>query len=900
MGRRRCLVLFLFFLQLIFCIGLSQAAERKTYWKLAAVPQGTKLNTDFLYTAPQDACPHAFQAFSAVYEYPTVRWYLKQDPYVERLVHCNAIILNTANQEIEYGSFATVERFFKCPDGLEFTNPSYVCPAADWPEDSCGSGAKAALSFNGVALASCKAQEKSCPYGNPVFPGTGIKVATEVDYAAAGADALSLIRTYRSSFHIAPKNGFGAGWMHQYQKRLDTSIMYEPGGSLAALRGDGNYLRFFKSGSVWLSAEGRDRLIPSFNSTGAITGWQYESAEDGTVEAYDNTGLLRSVTALNGWQTGLVYSDATTPTSIAPRSGLLIKIRGQFGREMQLIYDSRVRIARVVGPDGKATDYQYNNNNMLVTATWSDQKIRQYHYEDSRFAFALTGITDEKGGRYATYAYDSLGRAISTEHAGGVDRFQFNVMGNGQTSVISPSGAGFTLSSELQGTVLRPTTASAACPECGGIAKSTSYDATGNVASRRDFADKETRYSYDALGRETQRVEGYGTADAKTTTTEWHPAWSLPLKVAEPGHFEYFSYDASGQMIGYVRYDTTDATGSQGVNVTPAGPVTSTGWTYDSNGLKSATIEMVDGTVVGQWTYTYDAQGQLQTITDLAGRTARAIQYDAAGRLIEGISLDGERLRYQYTARGDLATYDVNGRVLTYEYDFNGFLTAIRGGNGYYNGYVYDAAHRLTGVLETPLPTGVSDASSPFRTLATSDQTSATSSETTGGRWRAAWNRIFQWLTSWIRPAHAQVVLPVLRPIPVWPSMNQAPSRAQSAEDELMGMTENPNSILNTVGRTLRELANRVTEPMSCDEDPRCTKARRDAQAAHHDLTTKRWGQYMSGGTNGSDPRHRKSVIEKQSRLRDAIRRVKLYCVAWPLELPEWEYQANRDVPILY
>ncbi len=46
-----------------------------------------------------------------------------------------------------------------------------------------------------------------------------------------------------------------------------------------------------------------------------------------------------------------------------------------------------------------------------------------YHYEDITDKFALTGITDERGIRYATYGYDASQRAISTEQAGGIDRY---------------------------------------------------------------------------------------------------------------------------------------------------------------------------------------------------------------------------------------------------------------------------------------------------------------------------------------------------------------------------------------------------------------------------------------------------------------------------------------------
>lgn len=178
---------------------------------------------------------------------------------------------------------------------------------------------------------------------------------------------------------------------------------------------------------------------------------------------------------------------------------------------------------------------------MLSAVTYPDGSQRKYHYENPTFRGALTGITDEKGVRFATYAYDSAGRATSTEHAGGVDKFQLSFLGNGQTSVTTADGTSRTFTSELQGNVLRATGASAPCPACGDIAKAVTYDTAGNVASRRDFADKETRYSYDGQGREAQRIEGYGTTDAKTTTTEWHPTWNLPLKAAAPGRIDYFT-----------------------------------------------------------------------------------------------------------------------------------------------------------------------------------------------------------------------------------------------------------------------------------------------------------------------------------------------------------------------
>jgi len=756
--------------------------------------------------------------------------------------------------------------------------------------------------------------EQSCTVGNPCSVGSGLKTQVETDFVSTGPSPLALKRTYRSSTLVMPIDGFGSVWMHEWQRRLDLSHYNNATPSLAALRGDGTTTTFTLSNGVWSAVDGKgDQVAPVSDAGGSGQGFRLIDHRTDSTEDYDADGKLLLVKARNGWTTSLKYSITSTPKTVAPYANLLIEVRNQFGLAIRFVYDAYGRITAATLPDSTTVQYSYNNYGMLSTVTYADGALRKYHYENSEYKFrwALTGITDEKGIRFSTYGYDSLGRATSTEHAGGVDKFQLSFLGNGQTSVTTADGTSRTFTSELQGNVLRATGASAPCPACGDIAKAVTYDAVGNVASKKDFADIETRYSYDALGRETQRIEGYGTADAKTTTTEWHPTWNLPLKVAEPGHFECFSYDASGQMIGYVRYDTTDPTGSQGVNVTPAGPVSSTGWTYDSNGLKSATMEMVDGTVVGQWTYTYDSAGNLFTITDAAGRKAQAVQYDAAGRMLDAITLDGDHIRYQYDTNGRPVSYEVNGFALKYEYDNIGFLIAVRGPDGtLYRGYTYDSAHRLVEITDASGPTIVSDISNPFAANAAARESNSDVVKPSG--LAASWKRLVAWILGWIAPARAQQAPPVPRPVPPGGSSGQAPNYLSSPESDLFGSRGNPNAILQlmTVGwnamasameegaRSLRELATQIVKPLTCDEDPRCTLARQNAQSRYHKLVYKRLDQYLKSPTPTKG--HYDAVIQLQNGLKEAIGRVKLYCKTLPPELPEWERAANEYVPIRY
>ena len=75
--------------------------------------------------------------------------------------------------------------------------------------------------------------------------------------------------------------------------------------------------------------------------------------------------------------------------------------------------------------------------------TYPDNNVRTYVYNEQTLARstdlpnAMTGIVDEKGDRFATFGYNSSGRGISTEHAGGVDKFQLNCWTPYDTTIVT-------------------------------------------------------------------------------------------------------------------------------------------------------------------------------------------------------------------------------------------------------------------------------------------------------------------------------------------------------------------------------------------------------------------------------------------------------------------------------
>jgi YD repeat-containing protein len=175
-------------------------------------------------------------------------------------------------------------------------------------------------------------------------------------------------------------------------------------------------------GSAYVSdAEVSDRLERIVDPEGKFAGWRLVTARAEEVERYDVNGRLQSVSNRAGMAVTLSYSGLDTPPATAPHQGLLIRIDDAFGRSLSLRYDAAGRIGAATDPAGTETLLAYDGLGNLVTLTFPGLRSKTFHFESAAFPAALTGITDENGARYATYAYDAQGRAILSEHAGGAE-----------------------------------------------------------------------------------------------------------------------------------------------------------------------------------------------------------------------------------------------------------------------------------------------------------------------------------------------------------------------------------------------------------------------------------------------------------------------------------------------
>ncbi|HZR03992.1 MAG TPA: RHS repeat-associated core domain-containing protein [Burkholderiales bacterium] len=254
----------------------------------------------------------------------------------------------------------------------------------------------------------------------------------------------------------------------------------------------------------------------------------------------------------------------------------------------------------------------------------------------------------------------------------------------------------------------------ARCDSCGSAA-TTTYDANGNVTSRKDFNGNLTCYTNDlARNLETKRVEGLsgascpGTSGSATRTisTQWHATFRLPSAIAEPKRITSFSYDTKGNLTAKTIQATTDASGAAGFSATPTG--TARSWTYTHTYHPSIagfiTQTTVDGPrtdVADVTTYSYDStSGALASITNALGHVSTFGNFDPHGRARRITDANGLITDLTYDVRGRLTLRSVGGELTTYDYDGVGQLTKVTLPDGSSLAYSYDGAHRLTQIQD--------------------------------------------------------------------------------------------------------------------------------------------------------------------------------------------------------
>lgn len=623
--------------------------------------------------------------------------------------------------------------------------------------------------------------EKPQGAGDPINVGSGNVYLEATDFKTPGQFPLVFKRAYNSGIANETSNpdaaddSMGPGWTtnitgpHLYvnvDQQFYTCTDQSTGNQyicptvtspvlVTVWREDGRQSVF--SGQITTAGPPTsESLAPQPGAIGQLTygvlpapllGYGYDYLSDGgDSEFFSDSGVLLMIQNPHGGQLIYSYNGSGKVTSVVDTSmayGPNIEYL-----TLNITYDSLGRISTVTNTiqgqssGGGTYTYTYDGNGNLHTATYPDNSMVQYVYEDSVHIHALTGIIDENGSRYATWTYDTQGRAISSQHAGGVDNFTVNgytTDGSGNISqalITEPTGLQRTLTfTTINGRTLL-TSASALCTECGDKSQYISYDSNGFVNSKTNFNGNTTLYTHDSAGHELTRVEAAGTPVQRTITTTWNGSLNLPKTVTTSNAANQPLFETS-----YCYNSTTGCIDTQGPGSVWTKTITdlstnisrTTTYTFITNyGFLTSPISGPRGllqsikgprTDVQQMTtlgYSFNGffMPNPSMITPQAGDALANGNQNIAGLLTAFQDSNQQSTSLSYDVRQRLTGITKNNMNVTgaqspcftcnilhettqYSYDAAGEFTKIIRPSGGYVQYGYDAAHRLTSIINS-------------------------------------------------------------------------------------------------------------------------------------------------------------------------------------------------------
>jgi len=627
------------------------------------------------------------------------------------------------SQSLYYKVISTRSRKAKCPDGYAAVGANTDLP------DYC-----------------IKPAAQTCPsVGNPIVLGSGEKRQQETDISSTGTSALSLTRFYSSSGLYVPvsqaaKPGKEAKqlWRHSYMRQVVSD-----GAVVTALRPDGSERHFRGSGQLDAlhQGTGRDTL------SSIATGYVYRGDEE--LEQYDLFGRLVRVVTASGASVYMVYSDSNTPIADAPAPGYLISVLDDFGRSVKLKYDWDGQWVASVDADGNQYSYSYGGKGLIVRVDNPDATFRTYTYGESTGPYALTGIIDEAGVRYATYRYDANGFAVSTEHAGSVEKYVRTTTGS-TINVVDPVGTTRSYQfQELNGISRLISQSQPAGSGCNASSSALAYDAVGNISSEDDFNGNRTCYVQDARNNETTRIEGVPSTTvcssvtpvnvsiptgARRISTQWHSVWHFATRIAEPKKLTTFVYNGqpdplNGNVVATcapasallptgdpiavlckkVEQATTDSDGHLGFASALQSGVANRQWTWTYNGYgqvltaKGSRTDVNETTTFayyGMTTADY-TKGDLATATNPLNQVTQYLKYNKQGQALKVVAANGVITDNVFDIRQRPVSSSAAGLQTIYEYWPHGAVKKLTQPGGTVTNFIYDDAHRLIGVVDS-------------------------------------------------------------------------------------------------------------------------------------------------------------------------------------------------------
>jgi RHS repeat-associated protein len=406
---------------------------------------------------------------------------------------------------------------------------------------------------------------------------------------------------------------------------------------------------------------------------------------DGTLINTTNPRWLGVVMTTYPDQTAQLRWKDGTVFLFTNQAAKLVSITDPNGNKTTLTYGTLgTQLLSITDPVGRVLNLAYDGSNRVTQIT-DPQGNRTVHYSYNAAGYMDT-VTDALG-QQKHYTYDSTGLLLTFTNERG--QMWMNTSTNGAVTQEQAPDGGIT---KVAYTLLDPLVQYAGVEGGGGGG---AIDGFGQAivspviaAAVTDPLGHTTTYRFDTKGYPSGVIDALG--QARTFTRD--PNTGLVLQETGNALCDICGDTAAGN----VTY-TYDARGNV-LTVTDSLQNTVT-FTYDPvfNRVTSIKdpIQTLDSSK-GQTTFQYDGYGNLTLSTDaLLNQTQYA--YDANGLLTQTTDATGESTRMTYDAQGNLSTVtDALGSTTRYFYDAVSRLTSVVDALGRKSTIMYDNLDRVT------------------------------------------------------------------------------------------------------------------------------------------------------------------------------------------------------------
>ena len=458
---------------------------------------------------------------------------------------------------------------------------------------------------------------------------------------------------------------------------------------MEAERPDGQVITFRSSSGTYTPDSDVDMKLTVSGTT-----WTLTDRNDNS-EIYftsGSEGVLQSITQRNKYTQALTYSH-----------GQIAFVSDSYSRKLTFGYSSGL-LSTVSTPEfTSGLTYSYVNfssaaKNLLTTVTYATSPAthQTYLYENASYPYALTGITDENGNRYATWGYDANGRGILSQLSGAVNYtsvYYDDTTGN--RVVKGPLGIVETYKfTNLQGVPKVTEIDRAANSPVASATETFAYDSNGYRSSLNDWNGNNTSWVNNSHGLPTQISFASNTTNKQITNITYDFWWPhLKHTVSSNALNEAFTYSSSGNLLT----DKLTDKSSQSVPYTTNGQTRTTTYTYNGTG-QVLTVQLPRTDVTAKTTYAYTG-GTQTSITDALSHVWTVNNATAGGRWTKITDPNSVQTKRTYATIREWPTSSVvltsAGNLTTsLTYDSAGNLTKTTLPDNSYLAYGYDNAHR--------------------------------------------------------------------------------------------------------------------------------------------------------------------------------------------------------------